>query len=243
MARSPDHLSPPSLFTFETIAAQLTALSPDLLLLKQALAAQNNPGLAYDLDRTIFDTATYWVEQLKQLTYISASIPTDQITTQYPHLQDAPFLSQHRLARQWMENAIHSNQLQSELPLIPKAKPHLTLISQALPVSAYISRRPQAVASGTQKSLEKHCLPKAKTILFPAPIPPANGNLWKAACLDYLYPEVLGIVDDSLDLIDSLPKEYPGIIFLFGQTLKPDTALDVIPCPDWQSVLSNVLTR
>ncbi len=36
---------------------------------------------------------------------------------------------------------------------------------------------------------------------------------WKAKALDYLFPEVQGIVDDSKNLISALPKNYPGTIF------------------------------
>lgn len=60
-----------------------------------------------------------------------------------------------------------------------------------------------------------------------------EGMKWKAKILAYLYPQVIGIIDDNPDIIDYLPSSYEGTIFLYGNPVYPGGDLDVIPCGTW----------
>ena len=66
------------------------------------------------------------------------------------------------------------------------------------------------------------------------------GNKWKAKVLEYLYPEVLGIVDDNPNLVKNLSKSYKGTIFLYDHTETERKDIKVVPCRYWNQVLIEV---
>lgn len=63
---------------------------------------------------------------------------------------------------------------------------------------------------------------------------------WKADTLAYLYPQVIGLIDDTLDIFSFSPSSYQGAIFLYGKTNYPLSVLTVIPCKTWDDVYMKV---
>ena len=71
-----------------------------------------------------------------------------------------------------------------------------------------------------------------------------DGNEWKAGILKDLFPEVIGIVDDNVDLIEHLEPDYQGTVFLYNYESGPtDGKMDVVPCKTWENVLNEVTKR
>ena len=69
-------------------------------------------------------------------------------------------------------------------------------------------------------------------------------NEWKQQVLVELFPTVQGIIDDNAGLIDALPHDYQGTIFLFGHdTYGRDTNINVVACKDWPAVKTHMHSK
>ena len=62
-----------------------------------------------------------------------------------------------------------------------------------------------------------------------------KGNEWKHGVLEYLYPQVNGMIDDDTFFADMLVS-YPGKIWLFGYEKYAGGSRCVTPCKDWKSI-------
>jgi hypothetical protein len=111
-----------------------------------------------------------------------------------------------------------------------------------VPIVAYLTVRPQLVLTATAKWLKKHNLPEATIIARPDNIPYEQGNIWKAAMLEKLYPQIIGIVDDNPGLVDALSETYPGVVFMYGRVDHPKKRINIIPSKTWQDVVHHSRT-
>ena len=160
------------------------------------------------------------------------------IVEKYRYVQHVPYWQSEEIT-QWIDEKVYSNELQKELPLIEDADTYLCEINKFIPVAAYITIRPEAVITGTQNWLDKHNFPAAPVICRPVDVDFEDGNQWKAELLQKLYPNILGIVDDNAKLLEFLPADYKGTIFLYDHN-SIDSQLNVIACPNWPHVYTEI---
>jgi hypothetical protein len=73
-------------------------------------------------------------------------------------------------------------------------------VTKIVPVLAYITARPRTILNGTMVWLKKYNFPKATIITRVRKVSREDPNKWKARVLEFLYPEIQGIVDDNPDL-------------------------------------------
>lgn len=197
------------------------------------------PGLALDIDETLSDTNIYWFTKLSELFGCPEGLSPREIAAKYRYSQRVPYW-QTPEAHAWMEEARHGNELQVDLPLIGNAKQMVERINGILPIVAYVTARPESVREGTLRWLATHGFPTAPLIMKPLDIPTEEGVAWKANLLATRYPEIIGIVDDHPGLMDELPADYPGTIFLYNYTGPVREELQVIACPTWEDVYTAV---
>ena len=195
-------------------------------------------GIAVDIDETLSWTVGYWVEQMQKKFGNPENLSIKEMIEKYRYTQNVPYW-QSAESLKWIDEKIHSNELQEELPLIENANIYLNRIAKIIPISAYITVRPETILSGTQKWLDKHSFPKAPIICKPMEIEHKDGNKWKAEMLQKLYPQVLGMIDDNAKLLEYLNKDYQGIIFLYDHTAT-DSKPNVVPCKNWLAVFEEV---
>ncbi len=201
------------------------------------------PGLALDIDETLSVTGVFWIEQL-----------IETMGHPDPSLTPAEILRKHwyygETIGHWDREEINSqlrikcdcNDEQRMLPLQKNANHIVQKIDAILPISAYITARPDSVIEGTKDWLAKHGFPDRPIIARPADVHIDNGNAWKASVLTDLFPIVRGIVDDNPNLISKLPADYAGTVFLFDHlSYDHDTSINVIPCKDWESVQQQII--
>jgi len=125
------------------------------------------------------------------------------------------------------------------MPLIEDSNHFLNKIDKIVPIAAYITIRPESVRKGTEHWLQKNKFPKALIIFRPDNIPTKEGNKWKAKIIEKLYPKIIGFIDDSSSVIESLSKNYKGTIFHYNKT-PIRTKLKVINCKDWENIFKEV---
>lgn len=207
--------------------------------LKEALRNKKIRGLALDIDETLSFTTQYWVSELSKKFGNPQNLSAREIFQVYRLIQNFPHW-QTKEAIAWMEWARGSNEIQKSMPLIENSNHIVNKIDKIIPTACYLTVRPQSVVSGTKHWLEKHNFPKAEIIARPETTSYENGTNWKAKALQELYPQVLGIVDDNPNLIDYLPKNYKGFVFLYDFPSYISKSKNVIVCPTWQAILEEV---
>ncbi|MBI2025983.1 MAG: hypothetical protein HYT06_01230 [Candidatus Levybacteria bacterium] len=214
----------------------------DIFRLKRELRSSKTYGLALDIDETLSFTAKYWVDKLSKKFGNPDNLSAREVLQKYILIQRYPHFRNQK-ALNWMKRARSENKIQEKLPLIENANHIVNKINKIVPIVCYLTIRPGNVISGTQKWLDKHGFPKAPIITRPRSIRYTKGNQWKAKALSFLYPQVLGIVDDSLYLIDHLPKSYKGTIFLYDYHKNHKKRKNLIYCKNWEDVLIKVSER
>lgn len=195
-------------------------------------------GLAVDIDETLSWTVGHLMERMQEKFGNPENLSVKEIIEKYRYTQNVPYW-QSVEALEWVKENIHSNELQEELPLIEEANTYLNKINQIIPISAYITVRPASILSGTQKWLDKHGFPKAEIICRPLDVAHTDGNKWKAEVLKELYPNVLGIIDDNVKLLEYLGKDYRGIVFSYDHDFI-EGDFNAIPCKSWINVYDEV---
>lgn len=196
-------------------------------------------GIALDIDETLCATNHFWIESLANLFGNPDSLSREEIISKYRYTQNVPFWQEPE-ALAWMDHARNSDAMQEVLPLIENANHIVNQLQKVVPISAYITIRPQEVRNGTHKWLAQHGFPDAPLIMRPEHVAHAEGNKWKADTLVSLYPKVWGIIDDNPSLIEHLPEGYKGTIFLYDHTVVHKPGIDIVPIKAWKDVFEAV---
>jgi hypothetical protein len=74
----------------------------------------------------------------------------------------------------------------------------------------------------------------------PDNVPFEDGNKWKGAVLNELWPEVIGIVDDNPKVPTFAGPEYKGTIYLLGRDRTEPQYEWAIPCKTWPDVVQTI---
>lgn len=214
-------------------------MNAELIAFKNRLIDAQIRGLAIDIDETLSWTIGYWVEQMQKKFGNPEDLSIQDIITKYRYTQNVPYW-QTEEARAWMDEHRNSNEIQEVLPLIAYADTSIQQINKLVPIVCYLTTRPVTVIEGTKKWLQKYNFPQAEIIARPRDVHLTEGNKWKAEILEYLYPQVEGIIDDNPGLVTHLSKTYQGSIYLYdnGETTRKD--ITILPCKKWEDVLQTV---
>lgn len=213
--------------------------SKEIIALKRKLRLAKIKGLALDMDETLAFTIGYMVEELIKKFGNPENLTAKEIAKKYYHTDNIPYW-QSEEAEKILENIVSSDEIQKDLPLIENSNKIVQKINKIVPIIAYITVRPTNTINGTRFWLKKHGFPEAIIIAKPKNIERRDGNKWKAKVLEYLYPQVIGIVDDNPDLTKFFSKNYKGVIYLYDNEVSPRKDIKVIPCKDWQTVAKKI---
>ena len=211
----------------------------DIIALKRKLKLAGVKGLALDVDDTLSGTLVFVIEKLLKELGSPEKLTALEIKNKYLHSNNIPYWHD-EAANKVIEDVILVNEKQKELPLIENANKIVQEINKIIPIVAYITVRPTNVIDGTRFWLKKHGFPEAPIIAKPININRNTGNKWKAKVLEYLYPQVVGIVDDNPGLIDFFSKKYKGVDYLYGGAKTERKDIKVIPCDDWETVIKKI---
>ncbi len=58
--------------------------------------------------------------------------------------------------------------------------------------------------------------------------------------LEYLYPQIVGIVDDNPGLTNFFGKKYKGVVYLYDNVETKRKDINIIPCENWEMVAKKV---
>ena len=210
----------------------------EIVALKKRLKKNGVKGLALDIDETLSFTIGYMVGELIKKFGNPENLTAEEIARKYKHTKRIPYWQDDE-PRKLVWEILKSDELQKTMPLVENSG-LADKLKSVIPVSAYITARPKIVLSGTMVWLKKHNFPKATVITRTSGVFKESGNQWKARVLEYLYPEIQGIVDDNPGLVKHLSKKYKGTVFLYDNTETDRKDIKVIPCEKWENVLTAV---
>ena len=216
--------------------------------LKNDLKNRGIKGLALDIDETLSDSNTHWFEHMFKF-HKPENFTVDEIIEKYQIIEHVPEPKwQTEEAYEYLNQALHSNKFNEEIPLITDADSIVRKLNKEIPIVAYITARPETIITGTKKWLHKHKFPEAEVVTQSSEVKASKDhfilrNSWKSLVLDYLYPEVMGIVDDNVGLAYELKKiGYKGTQYLYGTNTDEFKGYkNVIVCPTWQDVLKAIV--
>ena len=211
----------------------------EIIALKKRLKKSGIKGLALDMDETLSFTIGYMVAELMKKFGNPENLTAEEIAKKYKHTKRIPYW-QAPECRKLIGEIIKNNELQKTMPLIKNSNLLVDKVNKVIPVLAYVTARPRLILNGTMVWLKKYNFPKATVITRTSGVFKEDANQWKARVLEYLYPEIQGIVDDNPDLVKFLSKRYKGTVFLYDNVKTERKDIRVIPCENWEKVLTAV---
>lgn len=223
----------------------ISEMEEDVLKLKENLRKQGVTGLALDIDETLSDTGPHWWNHMLKFHRVEG-LTYEESLKMYKFIENVPEW-QTQEAKDYITTALDSDEFNDAIPLLHESNRMVNKLNAIVPIVAYITARPENIRQATENWLIKHGFPKAPVLLRPVTSTfqgLETKNAWKAEVLKYLYPEVLGIVDDNTGLPSELLKVgYEGKLFLYGKLLKEinpeDYPFPVILSPDWNHVIEH----
>ena len=210
-----------------------------VVALKRKLKLAGVKGLALDIDETLSFTIEYIVGKLSEKFGNPENLNAREIFLKYRHTGSVPYWQGEEVEK-FVGEINNSNEIQKNLPLIEDSDKIVQEINKIIPIVAYVTARPGTVLDGTKFWLKKHGFPKAEIITKPNNIHRKKGNEWKAKVLKYLYPQIIGIVDDNPGLTRCFSKNYKGIIYLYDTIEAERKDIKVVACKDWETVAKKI---
>ncbi len=202
-------------------------------------------GLALDIDDTLSKTNIAIIEGLQKTFGNPSGMDPMEILKSFSHHSEIPYWEapEHKI---WKKELVNGNEFYEDLLLIENANHFVNKINAIIPISCYLTARPDNVADTTKIWLQKHGFPDRPIIAKPQNIEFHSANAWKAKKLVEYASTIIGIVDDNSHLIAELPADYSGTIFLYDQhghrAYDQKTTVKVIPCNNWESVYEQIIS-
>ncbi len=214
-------------------------MNSDIVAFKKQLENSGTKGLVIDIDETLSWTVYYMAGELAKLYGNPLNLSVGELCERMM-ARDVPFWNVDEI-RKWGLLALESEEMAEAYPIIEGADKAVEKIDHVIPVVGYLTLRQTSIIDATKRWLKKHGFPDAAVITRPADLLLEEGMKWKADTLVYLYPQVIGSIDDTLDIFNYLPVSYKGTIFLYGQMDYPNSDLNIIPCKTWDDVFKKVV--
>ncbi len=215
-------------------------MHPFIVQLKQRLKQKRLKGLGLDIDDTLARSGDAWIEGVQKMFGNPENLTVEEVKKKYRYSYNAPYWQNDKV-HLWEKQIRHNNVWHQELPLIKNANHIVEKINQIIPIVVYLTARPKTVLKGTREWLEQNRFPKAEIIYRPADVKLPNSLAWKAKVLEYLYPQVSGMVDDHPQLAKDLSKKYQGTLYLYDyHDQAPRGDINIIPCKNWNEVLEKI---
>lgn len=220
--------------------------------LKSATTDANNkpikPQIALDIDNTISATTReYFKASVEKFGYPSGTEPHEQnldaIEAKHQYTFNVDEWRNSDSRQEFYDSLLVSPDLHRDVELIPEAGEAVPRLAPHVDVGCYLTARPDVLYDVTLEWLGKHGFPEAPLIMAPSYSDHYKLNSWKAEILDFLFPEVMGIVDDNPSLPKNIAADYPeyeGVVFHYGEHNYDDLSITVESCASWEHVLERV---
>jgi len=186
-------------------------MNSDIVAFKKQLEDSGTKGLVLDIDETISWTQPHLVRELLKLFGNPRNLSVEEACESMVRTRELPF-EKPEAAIKWIVRALNSEERTEEYPIVEGSEKAVERIDHIIPIVGYLTLRKTLVRDATKRWLKKHGFPDKPVITRPNNSKTGEGMKWKARTLAYLYPQVIGIIDDNPDILDYLPSSYEGTI-------------------------------
>jgi hypothetical protein len=206
--------------------------------LKLKLQSTGKKYLLLDIDDTISHTKKMYFETLMRDHSNPENLTVDEMIARYNLTNFVSYWADEKSFE--IHNRLMANaEAHADLELREGALESINKINEKLAIAGYLSARPEVIHQTTKDWIQRKGLPEAEVILRPNYV--NDSNAWKAAVLEFLWPEVIGIVDDNQGLVDKLHRGYQGVLFVYNYAGQNDReGFNIVHCADWESVVEKV---
>ncbi len=213
-----------------------------MLMLENTSIPYLIPWLALDIDETLSWTVWFWMEQMQNRFWNPENLTILEMMKKYRYTFNVPYRNTDE-ANEWIKKEIHTSVTQEKIELEPGAFDGVQEIQKHIPISCYITVRPEVVREWSNNRLKKYWFPDLPIIMKPMNVDKKDGNQRKARVLEHLSDIVVWIVDDNPWLIDHLDDAYEWVVFMYNNVSKKEAyeqKKNYIPCPTRDDVVSEV---
>jgi len=212
-------------------------ITESIQTLKSTLQDADARVLAIDIDDTISATGPQYIGKIQQAFGNPEGLSPIAMWEKYGR-GDVPYWNMEEV-RNWCLNHIEDPKFHLDCHAIQGAVMALGYIDEFfLKIGLYLTIRTEPLRSCTDEWLRTYDFPIAPLVMMPSSFPHRHGMIWKARVLEYLYPEVVGIVDDRAELLGALSPSYQGTVFLYRHD--ETEYLRAVACPTWDHVCRRV---
>jgi hypothetical protein len=220
-------------------------MDANIIEIKERLASKGSFGLAVDVDETLSFTLNYWFHEMARVFGNPEGLEISELIKKYRYFQNVPYWQTSETYEQAVK-LTYDNELQKKLAVIGEADKYLPGLHLKYPVLVYLTTRPVEVISGTRDWLKLHGFPEAEIICRPATVHFDDAHPWKAEVLEFLAPNITGLIDDNYEVLKYLQPNYQGNLFFYSLAKLPDKFPEISAnfkihfCPNWSTVVDEV---
>jgi hypothetical protein len=214
-------------------------ISEDAISLKKDFEIHNTHGIALDIDETLSSTNRTFFETLLNKFGDPEELGIDKMLSKYKISHDVSYWQLEEV-QEYLKFMRRDNEIQLSISPIPGSKEAVEEIAKHIKCICYITARPETARTATEEWLKKHGFPIAPIIMRPHEVDDKHIQTWKGNVLEYMYPNVTGIIDDNHSFAKNVSPDYKGVLFYYGSEEKPDIHIKTIVCPTWHDVVKKV---
>lgn len=209
---------------------------------KKQIKNKSLTGILLDIDDTICATNLYIARLFNEQYGNAEGLSSKEIVAKYRYPSNVPSWQIPRIIKEQddiFNRGLHIPFCQA----VDQSLKYVSRINSIIPISGYLTSRPDKFYKITLQWLLKQGFPKKPIIMRPGnsfdELGLENGFHWKAKMLESLS-NVLGAIDDSLGITNYLPSNYQGIIFLYSHGEQTPRFPFTRNCPTWKEVYEEV---
>jgi ubiquinone/menaquinone biosynthesis C-methylase UbiE len=209
---------------------------------KRKLASKGVEGICLDIDDTLSATNFFWAQNHMRNFGNPEGLTAEEIIRKYRYVSNVPYWGNNECAEEWILQNCQSNEGRLHVSPVDGAVEAVERIGKATTLIAYLTGRTEQVVEGTRHWLDQYEFPKLEILTQPSQetledMCLSHAHEWKARVLEFLYPEVTGIVEDNIGLIGALSEQYEGRVYLYSHNGSIDASFDVVCCPTWIDIV------
>ena len=206
--------------------------------LKESLVKSGIAGICLDIDDTIAAANVFFARKYHSSFGNPENLSPEEIIAKYRYVRNVPYW-QDPIKQHIMEEGFWLGEHVSFSTPTSQAKEAVLEIDKTIPISLYLTGRPYRFYNQTCEWLNQYEFPQRRMIMEPERsllerLNVVDGNEWKARLLEFLFPEIVGTIDDNSDIAKLISPNYKGLIFLYSHNSSYSNKYNVIPCPTWE---------
>ncbi len=207
--------------------------------LKEKLLSEKRIGIALDIDDTLAATNEIFFKVLYEKFGNPENLSVEEGLNKYSITHNVPYWQTDEV-KKFMVDVRRSTDINISIPPTKDSVSAIKEISKEIECLCYLTARPESLRKLTEEWLRKNNFPDIPVIMRPDEIDDAHITIWKGPILEYLYPSVIGIIDDNPGFAKTVSPEYKGTLFLYNNKKIPDIHIKTLPGKTWSDVINNI---